>query len=110
VGAAGSVVAPTANAAIVTVASGSLPAGEYEVRARGMYGGTADTINNMVLKKGAATLMTLSVNTAINSEPDMTILPRVTLDGSTALTINAVNAGAASTVYRAEIIATRTAD
>lgn len=110
VGVAGSAVAPAANAAIVTLGSGSLPAGEYEVRARGMYGGTADVINNMNLRKGATPIMTLSVSTAINGEPDMTVVPRITLDGSTALTINAVAAGAASTVYRAEIIATRTAE
>lgn len=110
VGAAGSAVAPAANAAIVTIAAGSLPSGEYEVRVRGMYGGTADTINNMNLRKGGAAVMTLSVSTAINGEPDMTVLPRITLDGTQALTVNAINAGAASTVYRAEIIATRTAE
>lgn len=110
VGAAGSAVAPAANAAIVTIAAGSLPAGEYEVRARGMYGGVADVVNNMNLRKGGAAIMTLSVSALANSEPDMTVLPRITLDGATALTVNAIAAGAVNTVYRAEIIATRTAD
>jgi hypothetical protein len=34
-------------------------------------------------------------------------VPRVTLDGSTALSVNASQAGAASTIYNAEIVATR---
>lgn len=100
------VTAPAIGAAIVTIASGNLTAGVYRVIVICGYGGTADVINNMELRKGATVISDLYVQAVVNS--NVTIpFERVDLDGSTALSVNATAAGAVSTVYNAMIIATK---
>lgn len=105
--AGGAVTAPGAGAAIATVAAP--PAGTYLVTvSAGTGAGTpvAADVGNMQLKKGATVV-------ALLAHPISTTAPmppvRVTLDGSTALTVNAVGVATAGVVYVATIVAVRVA-
>lgn len=102
--AAGTAVAPANGAAIVTIAAP--PAGEYLVMVKAGYGGTADVVNGMELRKGATAITTLAMLAIANSLHDH-VLTRVTLDGASALTVNARQVGAVGSVYIAEIVAVR---
>src|SRR5205823_6410557 len=92
VNAVGSATTPGAGAAIATIAAGSLPKGKYRVSVLPSAGGTGlATANDMALKKGATTVGTLSVqggttNTAYARQE----FYQVSLDGATALSVNAV--------------------
>lgn len=103
--------APGAGAAVATIVSGSLPAGLYDIEVTiGMNGtlAAADT-SNMNLKAGATTLMA-KIPYVANGTSNPTAGPfrfRASLDGSSALTVNAVAASTASSVYTALIVATQ---
>ncbi len=108
VNAAGSATTPGAGAAIATIAAGSLPKGKYRVRAFPAFGGTAGTVNDMQVKKGATVVGTLSVQAATNTPYARQDFDQVTLDGASALTVNAIAGGAG--VYLAVITATKLPD
>lgn len=104
--------APGAGAAVATIVSGSLPAGLYDIEVSIGMNGTlvsgTDT-SNMNLKAGATTLMA-KIPYVANGTSNPTAGPfrfRASLDGSTALTVNAVAASTASSVYTALIVATQ---
>lgn len=105
-GNAGTVTAPAAGAAIVTIAAGSLPRGTYRVVVSAGYGGTADIINNMEVRKGATVISDLYVIAAVNASPVQQEFI-VELDGAQALSVNAIALGAAGSVYNAMLVATR---
>lgn len=105
--AAGSAVAPASGAAIASIAAP--PAGTYEVRTRAGYGSTADVIDGMELRKGATKISNLYVAAAANLIPAEGTFPRVTVDGTQAISINASQAGAAGSVYNAKVVATKLA-
>lgn len=104
---AASVVAPAAGAAIVTLAA---PAkGTYRVRVRAGYGATPGVLNNMEIRRAAAALKTLFVPAVASTDRD-TILDAVKLDGTQALSVNAIAAAGAGQIFVAEISATRVED
>lgn len=103
----GAVTAPGAGAAIATIVAP--PAGLYRITVIGRYGGTSDTTDNMELKKGATSLLVLPV-LAVNNGTAIPVTVDVRLDGATAITVNAIAAGAALTNYLAYIVATKVAD
>lgn len=109
-GNAGKVVAPTAGAAIVTIASGSLPRGTYRVLVTAGLGlggvpAVADE-NNMELRKGATVISDLTVVAAVNgAQVQQEFI--VELDGTQALSVNAIGAATASVTYNAMLVATR---
>jgi hypothetical protein len=92
--ASGNVPGPAAGAAIATIAAASLPAGTYHVMAEVGYGAVAGAVDDMRLQAGATNLFTFRVaaSAGVNQYVDIELV-RV-LDGSTALTINAIAGGA----------------
>jgi hypothetical protein len=107
--------APTAGTAVATLASGSLPAGTYDVCVftRNAPAAAGDEIasaggndRNMELRVGAA----VRQNRMVSSKQPGGIyeITDIQLDGSTALSVNASANAAASTVYAATILAVRT--
>lgn len=104
--------APTAGTAVATIASGSLPAGLYRVAVWIGMSGTlvsATDTSNMALKQGATTVIAKLPYTA-NGTSNPVAGPyeaQLSLDGSAALTVNAVASATASSVYSASIIATQ---
>lgn len=98
------VTAPGAGAAIATLAAP--PKGVYEVRvaAKTGAGTVAADDGNVQLKAGATVLVG-----AVPTSGQEIVLDRVTLDGATALTLNAVGAATAAVVYTGRITATRVA-
>jgi hypothetical protein len=98
----GNVTAPAAGAAIATLAAP--PAGVYEVRVAAAVGAGAVAADNgnVQLKKGAA-VHTANLPTTGTEQ----VIDRVTLDGATAVTLNAVGVGTAAVVYTGRITATR---
>lgn len=100
------VTAPGAGAAIVTIASGNLTQGSYRVVVICGYGGTADVINNMELRKGSTVISDLYVQAVANSNVTVPF-ERIELDGTQALSVNATLAGAVNTVFNAMIVATK---
>lgn len=104
---AGSAVAPAANGVIVSLA---IPgAGVYDVTVLAGYGGTADVVNNMKFENNAVVVGPLYVTPVINGLPSTTRFQRVTVTGAINLTVNAVAAGGAGSVFIASISATRVA-
>ncbi len=108
VNAVGSATTPSAGQAIATIAAANLPAGKYKVLAMPGYGGTAGAINDMQVKKGATVVGSLSVQAATNTSFARQDFDQVTLDGASALTVNAVAGGAG--VYAAVVTATKLPD
>lgn len=107
VGAAGTVTAPAAGAAIATIPAGSLPAGTYEVEATVGYGGTPGGVNGFDLRAGATIISGLASLAVANHLAPRVGFRRVTVDGATAITVNAVAAGATGSVFIAQLSATR---
>lgn len=111
--ATGVAAAPGAGAAIVTLAAP--PAGVYRVIVTSFCGGTIALLEatNLQLKKGATVIGTVlpgmggAVGTSWN--PGLIEFPRVTLDGVSALTVNAIGAATVLSSYLAAISATRVA-
>jgi len=109
VNAVGTATTPGAGAAIATIAAGSLPKGKYRVSVLPSFGGTGGTANDMQLKKGATVVGTLFTQGATtNTGYARQDFEQVTLDGATALSVNA-NAGGAG-VYNAVLTATKLPD
>lgn len=107
--------APTAGTAVATIASGSLPAGTYDVEcwvaATGTVAAATET-DNFELREGATVVTELPfiiTGTTASAEYSGPYRFRRTLNGSTALTINATANATASSVYRAMIVATKVA-
>lgn len=98
------VVAPVAGSVVAD--SGALSAGLYDVLVAGSYGGTADTIDNMAVFVGATQVMSLPVAPVANSVPLFVTLPGIVVSQGEHVTVRAIAAGAAGTVYRGTIIAT----
>lgn len=98
----GNSVAPGAGVAVATLAAP--PAGVYEVRVSAQTGaGTVAADNgNMQLKKGAVVVVA-----ALPTGGQEEIVDRVTLDGATALTVNAIGVSTAGVPYTARLSATR---
>ncbi len=67
VNAVGSQTTPSAGLAIATIAAAALPKGKYRVSCFPAFGGTAGTVNDMQLKKGATVVGSLSVQAAVNT-------------------------------------------
>lgn len=106
----GNATAPAANAAIATIASGSLPSGYYKVAVEASIDAGAPAAgdrDNMELRAGAAVLKRIVVNPVTSPMTGFIREFFINLNGSTALTVNANGAGTASVVYRASITATR---
>lgn len=107
-GAYGTATAPGANAAIATIAAP--PAGYYKISAEvSMDAGApaAGDRDNMELRAGVTVLKKIIINPVVSPAIGFITEFYRTLDGSTALTINATGAGTASVVYRASLTATR---
>lgn len=100
----GSAVAPALNAAIVTLAAP--PAGVYEVVVIARYGTVADVIDGMDLRVQGVVITQLPVQAIANSEGESFRIFR-RLSGVQNLSVNAFQAGAATSVYAAHIIATK---
>ena len=107
VSAYGTATTPADGAAIVTIAAGSLPAGRYRIHTQVGYGATAGLIDGMELRAGGTSLTRQLVAPSANAEAWPQWETYRELDGSTALTVNAVGAGPVGSVYRAVIVATR---
>lgn len=111
VGATGRVVGPAANGVIATILSGSLPAGTYDVQVR-CYLDTgapaAADINNMEFRRGAAVISVIGVLPIITAYPNVVVF-RMSMDGATALSINATGAATAGVGYTAQLAAGRIA-
>jgi hypothetical protein len=102
--AAGTVTTPAGGAAIVT--SGALTVGTYEVQVLVGYGGVADVFNNMQLQVGATVIGRLYAVATVNSAPTVQLFT-LSVPAATAVTVNAVAAGAAGSIYEAVIIWTQ---
>lgn len=104
--------APTAGTAVATIAAGSLPAGLYDIDVWIAMNGTlaaATDTSNMMLKAGSTTIIA-KLAYAANGTSNPAAGPfrvRYSMDGSSALTVNAVASATASSVYSATIIATQ---
>lgn len=112
VAAYGTATAPAANAAIATIASGSLPAGYYKIHAEIDIDAGVPAVaerDNMELRAGASVLKRIIINPVASGAIGIVREFYRTLDGATALTINANGAATASVVYRASLTATRVA-
>lgn len=105
--------APSAAGAVATIAAGSLPAGIYDVECYVAATGTvaaATETDNFDFRKGGTVVAVLPIiitGTTASSEYSGPYTFRVELDGSTALTVNAVANSTASSVYHALVKATR---
>jgi hypothetical protein len=105
----GTATAPGVGAAIATIASGSLPIGYYKITAEVSIDAgvpAAADRDNMELKAGSTSLKTIIMNPIV-SPPVASIEFYRSLDGATAVSINAKGAATASVVYRASITALR---
>jgi hypothetical protein len=108
VSASGTVTAPGAGAAIATIVSGSLPAGTYLVEAEAVYTATAPAAAedlNIEIREAAVSKRKLAMPRANNVVG--TGRCQLVLDGSTAISINAVGAATAAVVYTGAITATK---
>lgn len=107
VGVAGQVTTPAAAAAIATIGSGSLPAGQYEVRYGFMLSGTAEALTaNLRLRKASTTVVNL-LPSITGAAPVTGVIPRLTLDGTQSLSIQAIALATTGAIYSAWITATR---
>lgn len=109
VGAAGRVVAPGAGVAIATIAAGSLPAGTYEFQVMAQYDAGAPLaaeLNNMEFREGAAVVSVLAVLAVLNVYSPVRRFV-LTVNGATAVSVNATAAGTAAVGYNAQIVASR---
>lgn len=106
----GKATAPTAGTAVATIAAGALPAGEWDINVKGTVSGNAagDT-GNMGLYKGTGTGSPIAAPTphGVSGAFADETYHSVSLDGSTALTVQAIGNGTASIVYEAVIEATK---
>jgi hypothetical protein len=97
---------PTPLAGQVIATSGAMPAGLYRAIVSGSYGGTADVIDNMALFQGDKQVTILPVVPVANSAPiALTLDALVVFEGQT-LTIRAIAAGGAGSVFRGIITIT----
>jgi len=111
VGATARVVAPAAGTVIVTIAAGSLPAGYYAILVGLAYDAgvpAAPELNNMELRAGAVVVSALQIVPAAGQYAPTRRFAR-SLDGATALSVNATGNATAGVGYTAELIAVRLA-
>ena len=103
----GTASAPSAGDAVVTIAAGNLPAGYYRVAVDVRVDGTVGTAerDNVEVRRGGTAVRRVLVSDAADSVGQGDLY--VNLSGSQALTVNAVGAATASSVYSAVISATR---
>lgn len=102
--------APSAGTAIATIASGSLPAGYYEIVADVRTDGTPGTgdRDNYEVRRGATVISRVLIADVADAAPGSVRL-YASLSGSEAVSVNATGAATAGTVYSSNIIATRLA-
>lgn len=100
----GIVVAPAAGQLIIDV--GGLPPGLYDVQVAGSYGGTADAIDNMALFRADKLVTPLPVTPVANAAPIFLNLYGFVVYQGEHLTVRAIAAGGAGSVFRGTIIAT----
>lgn len=111
VGSGGTAAAPGAGGVVVTVAAP--PTGYYRVEVWTGLAGTlaAADLTNMELRAGATVISRLANTAALNTTNANPALGPYTfyrnLNGATALTVNATAASTASSVYSAQIVATK---
>jgi hypothetical protein len=106
---AGSVTAPLAGANVTSIAAGSLPAGVYDVVVTYFLSATAETaLANVRIRKGVTTIFG-GLPSITGAAPVTVRMPRVALDGTLALAVQASAAAAAGSQYSAAIVATRVA-
>lgn len=105
VGNRGTVAAPGAGAAIVTIGAGALPSGLWDVQIQ-VYLSVAGTKNNMAFQIGATPIVLLNVLAAAATQLPPSIIARCILNGATAISVNAIAADAAGT-YEAALVATK---
>lgn len=104
---AGTAAAPGANVAVATIAAGSLPAGTYRVYARLYLTGTAETQRlNGSLRRGGVEVVKVETPGVASVYGDV-MVERVTVDGTQALSLNAVANATAGSVYDALLTAQR---
>jgi hypothetical protein len=102
----GSVTTPAAGANVTSIASGSLPAGIYDVSFGVLLSGTTETQTaNVKIKKGATVITQLP--TISGAAPVTDDIKRVTLDGTTALNMVVTALATTGAVYNGWLIATR---
>lgn len=111
VAASGNQTAPGANVAIVTIAAGSLPAGLYAIDVYAGFGGTVENVanNNMNFRRGGTAITQLLLSHLANVSATKTSY-RLRLDGTQSLSVNAIVAASANSVYLAQIVATKVAN
>jgi hypothetical protein len=105
--AGGEIISPVAaGAPIATIAAGSLPAGTYRVDLYADIQAAAGNANDIEFRTGAVVrIAALGGNVSAGAIRYQNI--RVTLDGATALSLNATAGAAAGGQYVGQIIATR---
>lgn len=102
--ASGTAAAPTANAAIATLAAPG--AGVYQIEVDLGLSSTAETaVQNAELRHGATVVGKVGFTTS--STPQKTLYQRVTVLAGEAITVNATAGAIAGSVYTATILATR---
>jgi hypothetical protein len=103
--------APGAAGVVATLLAASLPAGYYKINVEASFDAGVPAVaerDNMELRAGASVLKKIIINPVASPTIGVAEFYR-TMDGSTALTVNASGAATASVVYRASITATRLA-
>lgn len=105
--ASGIVTAPGAGGDICQIAAASLPAGQYNIKTEaGVSGNAVGDLSNMQLLRGASALVSPLPHGASGQLEDLE-LEQIALDGTQALTIEAIGAGTASIEYTATLTAVK---
>ena len=103
--ASGVATAPSAGAAVATMAA--QPAGKYRIEVScGVSGNAVADLANFRLRRGGVDLIAILPQGA-NGTAEQTILDEVDLDGTQNLTVEAIGAGTAAIEYTATIQALR---
>lgn len=102
VGVTGNAVTPIAGQVIAD--TGPLSPGIYVVSAACGYGPTADVIDNFALFVGTRRIMTLPAPGSINTLEQAVVLQALRVLNGDHITVVAIAAGAAGSVYRATIV------
>lgn len=105
--AAGAVAVPTAGQALVTL--NPVPAGLYDVDVRWGYSAAveATTGNNFDVRRDGLPLFVLATPRVLTGDHTWAKTFRIRLDGAETLTVNAIAAASAGTVYLAQLTARR---
>ena len=110
VSAYGTAAAPSAGGAVATLSSASLPMGFYEIVVDVRLDGTMGTAerDNFEVRRGSTAISRVLVSDVADATPGSVRL-YLNLTGSQNVSVNATGAATASSVYAANIVATRLA-